>query len=1066
MADSENAQAPRPMNNPWAPQAQPVVSTQRPMNNPWSAQAQEVQPTEHTINNPWPNQQQQGATAPRAMNNPWATKEPSSPQPDGHWYHLITRPTQSVIQDFSGEDVAESGRKKIMGAIKSVLPESMQGSYATEFADEISKAGPGIVNFATSPVGIGLMAAHMFPASAPFAGLADLYFGGTQALNAIPDTIAAVKDIKNPRKAAQAMVDVLGAYAGIKGGSKVMRAMGDIPADTKPGLPMVRAYADAFRKTSAPPSATAGQELRRSLEAAPSEEDKAALIAEAEKPTTIRGQLEQRLYRTPIVRSMVNVLAPKVEQPPILSVGQSMVDEYVGRIASEENKARRVKDFIERNVPEADQNIRRMGYAMEGDIPESELSPAAREGLEKIRELTRSRDTMLRESGADEDSLRDPNTYIRHYWDFEDGNSPARKYAIASRMMKDPSLRSRTIGSLKIGISPEEEGGYGLTPKYENIGDVIYRRHVEAVRSAENQKFADKLKDFGLIQDPTKANMRSLGTWEIASDAPALKRAVYGGTNEQGETVLREKPPLVHPDIAMAVKAIFDEPLKGGLVNAANQITSFTKQIGVGFSLFHNNAMSEVAQAHAVGAGGASAPERMVKSIAWPLDKEFIKGATNAIWEVRGKVAPEAPPDVRLARDVVEPWLQANLTFKSAESEGAAINSLRNLWQKEGPILRTLSAPLRAIGDAQYIFNRALFDYYLPGQMLNSAEHLMASEMNRLGSQATPEQVTQLRQEIADHVNRSFGADNMQRLLLTPKAQQALRFTLFAPQWTLSNLRVLSKGYETTTGARLTNRYVAGSALVFFLTSQLANYALSAWYGDPKRHPEGGGEYFDENGNVQRGGHFTWQNPGDPLTINGKDTGLSTNAVNIYFGQNPDGSQRYIRLNKAAREPFGWMTDPLKTFLGKMALPIRQALVQATKVEPGSGYPVIDSTLTDKQQMEQRIGSVLETVTPFSARELLQRSERWADPKVFRDIGSTSQYLGLPARKGASFFNSVAAYREALEADRPDMAEQVLRNAVLNKISAKSIQAEVKKRLMRETRTEAGRTPQNTQMPQ
>src|SRR5581483_8020823 len=183
--------------------------------------------------------------------------------------------------------------------------------------------------------------------------------------------------------------------------------------------------------------------------------------------------------------------------------------------------------------------------------------------------------------------------------------------------------------------------------------------------------------------------------------------------------------------------------------------------------------------------------------------------------------------------------------FQSSESEATAIRNAMDLWKNKGPVLKAIGAPIRALGDLQYIFNRSLFDYYLPGQWLHAAEHLYAAESNRLGPSPAPEAVAGLRSEIADHLNRTFGTENWQQLLLTPKAQQALGTIFFAPMWALSRLRSLTKGYETTTGAKLTNRYLAGAALTYFLTSQLANYALSSWYGDPQRHPEGGGEYWD-----------------------------------------------------------------------------------------------------------------------------------------------------------------------------------------------------------------------------
>ena len=601
------------LNNPWAAPADPQATA--------APAVAAAPPSRAALANPWTSE------TPR-LKNPWgspagqpANSQPTEPADAGHWW------SRSLIQDVAGSDVTEAGRQKIVSSLKGFLPASMQGSYLTGLADEVSKAGPQFVNFLTSPMGVGLTVAHMFPASAPYAAVGDLLLGGQQALRAIPDVTDAAMNIRDPHKMGRALVDVLGAYAGLKGGARVGEAMRSIPADTGAGMSlggqvkaMTGAYSDAFGRTAPPPAApgTRGADLRAQLETAPDPEGRADIISQAEQPQNLRERTEQALYRTPSVRGIVNVLAPRVQKPAVLDLGQNLVDEYIGNVAEQQNKVRRVTDWIQRNVPESDRNIRRMGYAMEGDLPETDLSPQAREGLEKIRQLNRDRDQMLIDSGQSESMLKDPDTYIRHYWDFDVPGGDAAKRAIATRMMRDPSLQARKIGSLKLGIEDN-----GLMPKYEDVTDVVGRRHMEATRAVENQRFANTLRDYGLIVDPTKANTRALSTWEPAVDAPAIKRAVYSGTDSAGNTIMRDKPPLVHPDIQMAVNAIFNEPFKGVGWNAINQLRAFSKQIGVGYSLFHNNIISEVSQAHAAGAGGLEMIPRVAKAIAWPLDPDF-----------------------------------------------------------------------------------------------------------------------------------------------------------------------------------------------------------------------------------------------------------------------------------------------------------------------------------------------------------------------------------------------------------------------------------------------------------
>jgi hypothetical protein len=282
--------------------------------------------------------------------------------------------------------------------------------------------------------------------------------------------------------------------------------------------------------------------------------------------------------------------------------------------------------------------------------------------------------------------------------------------------------------------------------------------------------------------------------------------------------------------------------------------------------------------------------------------------------------------------------------------------------------------------------------------------------------------------------------------------------TFFAPMWMLSRIRTLTKGYESTTGAKLTNRYVGGAALTLFLTSQLANYALSSWYGDPKRYPNGGGEYWDDETQAwKRGGHWTWQNPGDPVQIEGRYVpGVRSHSGDIYFGQNPDGSQRYIRQGKYATDAFLMLSHPRETLGSKLSLPLRQAITWWTGVEPGSSFQVVNPKLTEEQQGQQRLAALATAVTPFSAETMVQRLEHWMSPEVFREPGATSQFLGLPARRGASFNNSVQALRTALMTNRQDMADEVLRNAQINGIDSKGLIKELHNRLRAEARTEAG----------
>jgi hypothetical protein len=983
-----------------------------------------------------------------------------APDPADHPANPLSQPPTLLrrIEDFATRGIGAEKwyEQKILPALQSILPADWRGSYAADLAAEVSKAGPAAVDFLTSPLGIGLVAAHLFPGTAPVAAIADIGLGGQQAVASIPDIIDAARNLDDPRKVGRAIVGLIGAYGGLKGGKEAFSALRRVPAGASGPIKFAKEWVSAIQKgpEEAQPAAEKREELIQKLsEAFPDE--RRAVIEEASTPTNVLGGLEQKLYRTPGVRAVANVLLPGVKQPPLLDLAQSLVDQRAANITKEFVRVQKLADEIERNVPEEEQNIRKLGYAMEESIPESSLSEQGQEALRKIRELNRITDKMREEAyGGKEIMLLDPNLYIRHYWDFEQpSGGKAMQYAQAARMtrlLREQSLRARTIPSLQFGIEVE-----GLKPRYEKVSDVIVRRHMEAAYAIENKKFIDTLRSYGLIIDPTHTN-RELTGWKPAVDASALKLAFYGGKSSRGDTILREAPPLVHPDIEMAVNAIFGEPKHGFPWAALEQLRAFSKQLKVGFSLFHMNAVSEINQAQAIAAGGKESAKQAIRGALWPLDPEFWRGVRDSLWEVRGGKRGE-PPYLRLSMSEIEPWIDANLNFFQQESEAAAIRRAMKFLEDKGPFLKAVGAPVRAAGKLQYVFNRALFDYYISGHMLHSAEHLLTSELNRLGPEATPEQVRELRREIADHVNRSYGAENMERLLLSPQARQALGLVLFAPVWTLSNLRVLTKGFETVSGSRITARYIGGAALTYFLSAQLANYAMSEWAAKHSQDPSAGAYWDEETQQWKRGGHWTWQNPGLPLRIYGKPIrGLSDNAANIYLGQNPDGSQRYIRLGKGFREPFLWLTSPLETLKGKLSMLVRQAIIQFSGVEPGSGYPIINPKLPEEKQIEQRISAIADLFVPFSMKSVLDQLERESDAGVFKQTGYDTQIYGMPARRGVSFYRAVESLREALDKNDMDAMRDILRTAALNRIDPKSLIRELRGRLRSEARTLAG----------
>jgi hypothetical protein len=466
----------------------------------------------------------------------------------------------------------------------------------------------------------------------------------------------------------------------------------------------------------------------------------------------------------------------------------------------------------------------------------------------------------------------------------------------------------------------------------------------------------------------------------------------------------------------MAVEAIFQHPYNPWPLAALEQIRAFGKQNNVNFSLFHHVAVGEVGQAEFASRGLKGMLGGLITG-----GNELWKGTVAGIQEAMGKTPSYRPPIVSWPKEMVDPFA-GRLYFNTMEHEHAITESLRQAPPRDAPLYaRLLSPPLRAIGNVSYVFNRGLFDFYQQGLMLKAANKIYADWLDK-NPGATPKQINDFLDVNADHVNRAFGAQNLEELMLSPNTRRFLSLLLFAPVWTLSNVRVVTAGYDTITGKRLTNRYLASAAASWFLTTQLANYALTGALGMKDKY------------GVQRA-HWTWDNAGAPLKVGDNYVpGLTENFFNIGFGRNANGTERYFRFGKPYREFPNWATDPAGTFQAKMSRLVGLIAVPITGAEPG-GYRVWDQQSSPEQKRWRTIAETLDFATPFSAQFVTQKVERAIKPTLFPEPSVTSQFAGVPTRQGLSFNQAVDRYREAKDAGREDIAQQVLQAAQWNNLS-------------------------------
>ncbi len=980
------------------------------------------------------------------MNIPAAKPKAREDDP-GFWMRSLAKTT-------TGKSASDLYDKYVTG---NLLPKEYQGNWGARFMLELGRAGPEVLDAATSPAGMGLIAAHLWPASRPIAVVADSVLGVMQGVRTIPSLWKMGHDF-TPENAAIAAKDILFTYGMLKGSKGYLEKTGARESQ------VLRARAALPKLEELKPVKGEKRPVRLQKEA-----ERTEIWNDLMKPATTYEKLLQKAYSSRF-SGVAKLLLPR---PADVQVGAELVSERQANINTRMYAKKRFVEGMQREVPVEDQAIERMGYAIQEvkDADKLNLSQPAQDWIKHYRKFNQDTVAYMKDAYGDIPvQFQDPETYLAQVWDFDKtaestGTDPRTKAwfgGASRRLMRDPFMKSRSI--IRKGDGPanykEAIEDFGWVPRFKTVPEVIDHRWNFLIQAAENQRMARRLRDIGAIMGESKARkVQSL--WPRAEDATPLYRAAYSGKREGGLTkkgtprptvvTTQLKPVFVHPAIKHAVNAIYGkgfqltEDLGGGRfrqtpLGALENIRAWSKQSATMTSLFHN--WAEMSQSMAIQAGQMN-PKGVAKAI-FVADPKFWNYLRGSIWDSFGKAKTGNPTAMHLKPEAVMDWMQAGVNFTSTDREEAVIRWMRD-FQGRNKLTKAMTPVLRTFGNLSHAFNKALWDYYLPGQMLNASETIMTKELARLGSGASPEAIKLLRREIATHVNRVFGTETLESLLISPKGRQALSALFFAPVWTMSNVKILAGGYESETQQRLRNKWAVGAAMSFFISTQLMNYATTAWFSR------------DKNGQHDWKGKWTWQSPGAPLDIFGRSAAhLSENSTGVYVGPNEDGSEGYVRMFKGESEIFGWMMEPRKEFLNKLSQPIKVGMTLFTGRVPGSDYQAIGYGKDKPDEIKvQQVSEVLSMAAPFWTESFKRLLEHKMIPEAVPE-GAPTSFFSLPQRKGLTVTRATEAYKMAKERGDTESMKAVLEAARRNRLRVSTIVGNVRREATQRRRTAKG----------
>lgn len=431
---------------------------------------------------------------------------------------------------------------------------------------------------------------------------------------------------------------------------------------------------------------------------------------------------------------------------------------------------------------------------------------------------------MQRAAGTD---IGFKENYLPQMWK----ETPQQIYAAYRRLGLKPSHTMKAV------FSNYAEGiAAGLTPRYDNIADLVGLAESKARKAVADRMFYNYLKQNHLVKP---ANSAPPDWVTINPDAFPLHRFKQG----QLRVVTNVKAP---PEIAFKVNEYLDA-----------QGNSFLKQVADKFTDVKNVVMSSGIPLTSMNAHGFNMLSRI-----YAIQSNPVSGAVEVMKSIPKFIAPQIfKADMDKALADAPRFMKAGMTLKVEEHPfKVELPPLRERLKDASDFMRPGSGKdfrpfhgLREIHKA--LFEDPLFQKFIPMVKVQYAKK-MEDQLLRDG--VLPEEAT----SIAAHwMNEAFGGINYAEMLGQPvkglqwlrnketnnpvrrsnSFQNFLRVAFNAPDWAESNIKLASgalKGFKNPKDPKFQMyRNVIQNVMAFYMMSSLVQKLTSGHY--MHENPEG-----------------------------------------------------------------------------------------------------------------------------------------------------------------------------------------------------------------------------------
>lgn len=575
--------------------------------------------------------------------------------------------------------------------------------------------------------------------------------------------------------------------------------------------------------------------------------------------------------------------------------------------------------------------------------------------------------------------------YVPHIWDIPRNRM---EEVVNWFVTENPATKKRIIPTIKAGIDQ-----MGLTPRTTSITRLLSIYDEFKTKTVANIQFVEGLlemtDEYG--EPLVKRVDQAPPNWPEV-DHPVLRRGLAIGNNDE-QVVILKVPVKVHPEIASAVEAVLGDPFSGRAIQGLMMINGFLKKAWLTISFFHHVALSEVGlvtpglagKTAKIAASFLNVP-RLYKRIS-EGDYEYLQNLDIAKDGVRHGLQIGAISDVH--RDQIT----------------QALETLENRFA-DGP-LRLFRKGATALRKGNEIWDKALWDYMHNTLKIQGYE-IMVAYLTRKSPNADPEII---KLEAAQQVNDTFGGQNWDLLLKSPKWKQVMHLLLLSPDWTWSTMRQatsvlgLGSATKTPTGRALRKKMGRGfwlRATIYFMGGMnLLNFMLTK------------GKYGD--------GRFMWEN----------DPGEKTNLEICNY---PDGNKKYLRWGKQFRELFEFIAHPVEKMASKVSPIIQEGVKQVTG-QTLTGFPTEfqgqdfwESILPEKGNLlPDRFEEIARSPIPFSLRNQI------------RDGSFEPLNLAFPISRGLTPFGARQFFEQAINDRDISYISEIARRASENNLNPEEL---------------------------